>query len=211
MTAPELLDPATLLRNTLAGLSMKQNDLAKRAGLSAKHVNQVAQGKVALTADVALRLERVTGVPAMEWMRAEAAYRDGLLRTRPRVWWSDRDGVLEELPGADKPLRVLRVVNGLVLDALPDDAMELVPSAPEKNTPDAAGFRSTDEALEWLRSIVVPVYGDVRSTGALLATTGEITHPSRHGGDRTLWDRYEAAKRLLDSANPRPAYWKKAP
>ncbi len=35
--------------------------------------------------------------------------------------------MLEELPGRDKPLRVLRVVNGLVLDALPDDAIELLP------------------------------------------------------------------------------------
>jgi hypothetical protein len=72
-------------------------------------------------------------------------------------------------------------------------------------------FQTTDEALEWLRSIVVPVYGDVRSTKGLLWATSEIAHPSRHGGDRTLWDRYEAAKRLLDLANPRPAYWKKAP
>lgn len=81
----------------------------------------------------------------------------------------------------------------------------------DSNQGPAAGFRSTDEALDWLRSIVVPVYGDVRSTGGLLAATGEIAHPSRHGGNRTLWDRFEAAKQLIDSSNPRPAYWKKAP
>lgn len=59
-------------------------------------------------------------------------------------------------------------------------------------------FQTADEARSWLRSIVVPVYGDVRSVGALIATTGEIVHPSRHGGDRTLWDRFETARRLLD-------------
>ena len=139
MTDPESLDPATLLRNTLAALHMRQAQLALRAGLSAKHVNQIAQGKVAISSDVALRLERVTGVPALEWMRAEAAYRDGLIRTRPRVWWSDRDGVLEELPTRGKALHVLRVVNGLVLDALPDDAVELVPapSSSGGSTPEA--------------------------------------------------------------------------
>jgi plasmid maintenance system antidote protein VapI len=122
------LDPATLLRNTLAELQMRQRGLALRTGLSIKHINQIAQGNAVLTPDVALRFERATGVPALEWMRAEAAYRDGLIRTRPRVWWSNRDGVLEELPGRDRPLRVLRVVTGLVLDELPADAVELVPS-----------------------------------------------------------------------------------
>ena len=71
-------------------------------------------------------------------------------------------------------------------------------------------FRTADEAMEWLRSIVVPVYGDVRSVRGLIWATSEIVHPSRHGGDRTLWDRFEAANRLIDSSDPR-AYWKKAP
>lgn len=123
-------DTATLLRNTLADLHMRQKELALRAGLSAKHVNQIAQGKALLTSEVALRLERVTGVSALEWMRVEAQRQDRILRTRPRVWWSDRDGVLEELPSRGKPLRVLRVVNATVLDLLPDDAVELVPVAP---------------------------------------------------------------------------------
>jgi hypothetical protein len=70
-------------------------------------------------------------------------------------------------------------------------------------------LQSADDAMEWLRSIVVPVYGDVRATRGLLWATSEIAHASRHGGDRTLWDRFETAKRLLDS-DPR-AYWKKAP
>lgn len=122
------LDPATLLRNTLTTLGMKQIGLALRTGLSPKHINQIALGKQAISSDVALRFERATGIPALEWMHAEAAYRDGLLRTRPRVWWSDNNGVLEQLPGRNSPPKLLRVVNGQILDELPADAIELLPA-----------------------------------------------------------------------------------
>lgn len=64
-------------------------------------------------------------------------------------------------------------------------------------------FQTADDAKAWLRSIVVPVYGDVRAVRGLIWATSEIVHPSRHGGDRTLWDRFEAARRLLaEEAGP---------
>ena len=89
------------------------------------------------------------------------------------------------------------------------DGPRCTPTCGCEDRPAEPEFRTADEAMEWLRSIVVPVYGDVRAVRGLIWATGEIVHPSRHGGDRTLWDRLEAAKRLLDS-DPR-AYWKKAP
>lgn len=107
---------------------MRQVDLAKRAGLSAKHVNQIAKGVIGITPEVALKFERVTGISAIEWNRVNADHQTGLLRRRPRVWWSESLGVLEELPGAVRvPVRVIRVTTNVVLDELPTDAVELLP------------------------------------------------------------------------------------
>lgn len=79
----ESADPlaaGALLGDVLDGLDMSQAELARRTGLSAKHVNQVAQGVAAVSVDVAIRLESATGVPAMVWNTVEAAYRDALAR-----------------------------------------------------------------------------------------------------------------------------------
>ncbi|ANZ35296.1 hypothetical protein BBK82_03575 [Lentzea guizhouensis] len=119
-------DPATLLRDTLAKLEITQAELARRTGLSVKHINQIAQDLKPISSMVALRFERATGVSSAEWHRAAAERQDRLLRRRPRVWWSPRLGVLEELAGS-VPLEVIRVVTNTVLAALPDDATELLP------------------------------------------------------------------------------------
>lgn len=63
--------PAELLRITLRALRMKQVDLCRRTGLSPKHVNQLAMGSIGVTSDLALLLERATGILAERWMEAE--------------------------------------------------------------------------------------------------------------------------------------------
>lgn len=62
--------PPTLLAQVLAEQAVPQADLARRTNLSAKHINQLCQGKTRMSVDVALRLEFTLGVPAEEWMRA---------------------------------------------------------------------------------------------------------------------------------------------
>jgi addiction module HigA family antidote len=74
--------PGMTLQETLDGLGMKQTDLAMRAGLSRKTVNQIINGHAALTPEVALKLEMVTGVPARLWNNLEAHYRDTLERLK---------------------------------------------------------------------------------------------------------------------------------
>lgn len=44
---------------------MSQRDLALRTGLSLKHVNKLLHGLAPLSADAAVRLERVTGTLAL--------------------------------------------------------------------------------------------------------------------------------------------------
>jgi transcriptional regulator with XRE-family HTH domain len=50
---------------------MKQADLARRTGLSAKHINQIAQGKAGITNETATLFARATDVPAHRWADAE--------------------------------------------------------------------------------------------------------------------------------------------
>lgn len=98
--------PGETLQELLEERGMSQRDLARRAGLSPKHVNKLLHGLVPLSADVAVRLERVTGTPAHFWNRREASYRSDLERIRSRrdlsadVMWL-RDFPIAELVKRD--------------------------------------------------------------------------------------------------------------
>jgi plasmid maintenance system antidote protein VapI len=59
---------------------MTQAEFARRTDLSAKHVNQIAQGKSGFTADTALRFERVTGIACADWLRHQADFRTEQIR-----------------------------------------------------------------------------------------------------------------------------------
>lgn len=70
------VSPGDTLSEVLAERGMSQAELARRTGLSTKHVNQIIVGAASITADTALRLEKVTGVPARFWTNLEAQYRE---------------------------------------------------------------------------------------------------------------------------------------
>jgi addiction module HigA family antidote len=67
--------PGQLLADTIEHLGMTQSDLAARTGLSTKHINQVIKQSVPISPQVALHLERATGVSATIWNRMEADFR----------------------------------------------------------------------------------------------------------------------------------------
>lgn len=72
--------PGETLLETIESLSMSQAELSVRAGLSTKTVNQIVQGKAPITPETAIRLERVTGVPAPFWLGLESNFRAQLSR-----------------------------------------------------------------------------------------------------------------------------------
>ena len=72
--------PGETLLEIIESLSMSQAELAVRAGLSAKTVNQIVQGKAPVTPETAIRLERVTGTLANFWLSLESNYRAQLSR-----------------------------------------------------------------------------------------------------------------------------------
>lgn len=77
--------PGETLRETIDSLGLTQAELATRAGLSAKHVNQIIKGAATISPDVARRLESATRVPARIWNTLESNYRAQLLRVAERA------------------------------------------------------------------------------------------------------------------------------
>ena len=68
------LHPGDILKEILTERNWRQSDLAERTGLSPKHINQIVNGSIGITGDVAVRLERALGVAAVFWTRSDAEY-----------------------------------------------------------------------------------------------------------------------------------------
>ena len=62
------------MKQVLAQRNLRQSEVAERAGISAKHLNQLVNESIGITGDIAVRLERALGIPARFWTRAEAEY-----------------------------------------------------------------------------------------------------------------------------------------
>jgi HTH-type transcriptional regulator/antitoxin HigA len=92
------IPPGETLRDVIAQQSVSQAELAARAGLSPKHVNQIMQGLAPITPETAIVLERVTGVAAGFWNRREADYRETLLKARHRALDRGDEEWLRSLP-----------------------------------------------------------------------------------------------------------------
>lgn len=75
-----------------------QAELAARLGYTEKHVSQLVNGKVPLTDEAALRLERVLGSNAAFWLSREAKYREHCARLEAARTHAGWVGWLDELP-----------------------------------------------------------------------------------------------------------------
>lgn len=75
-----------------------QSELSARLGYSPKHVNQLIKGKVPLSEDAAMRLERVLGGNAGFWLAREAKYREHCARLEAAQSHAGWVEWLEELP-----------------------------------------------------------------------------------------------------------------
>jgi HTH-type transcriptional regulator/antitoxin HigA len=75
------LHPGVTLSATLKALEISQAELARRTGLSTKHINQIIQGKAGISPPVAIKLEFLTGVPAKFWNALDARFQDWIIRS----------------------------------------------------------------------------------------------------------------------------------
>jgi addiction module HigA family antidote len=70
--------PGTTLLETIQSLGISQVELARRTGRPLKTINEIIKGKAAITAETALQLEHVLGMPASFWNNLERNYRQAL-------------------------------------------------------------------------------------------------------------------------------------
>lgn len=74
--------PGEVLAETLEERSISQSDLARRLGRPIKTVNEIINGKAALTPETAIQLEHTLGISASFWNGLESTYRESLARQR---------------------------------------------------------------------------------------------------------------------------------
>jgi len=72
--------PGETIADLLEEHEMTQTELAKRLGVTLKHVNQIVKGGASLSAELALGLEKVFRVPADFWLHRESLYQADLAR-----------------------------------------------------------------------------------------------------------------------------------
>jgi HTH-type transcriptional regulator / antitoxin HigA len=93
--------PGETLKETLEELGIPQADLARRTGLSTKHVNQIVIGKAAISPETALLFEHATGVPAATWNALEANWRTQLVRQEEHEALAEQVDWLDRFPLAE--------------------------------------------------------------------------------------------------------------
>src|ERR1039458_8446842 len=74
--------PGEILLEAIQDRGMSQSDLARRMGRPIKTINEIVNGKAAITPDTAIQLEMTLGVEAPFWNNIESAYRAHLARER---------------------------------------------------------------------------------------------------------------------------------
>ena len=70
--------PGATLLETIQSRGLSQAELAKRTGRPLKTINEIIKGKAAITAETALQLEHVLGMPASFWNNLERNYQQAL-------------------------------------------------------------------------------------------------------------------------------------
>lgn len=68
------IHPGSILKEELRERGIKQRELARQMGIQASHLSEIIRGKRPVTKSVADRLERVLGIPSIDWMRLQLAY-----------------------------------------------------------------------------------------------------------------------------------------
>lgn len=66
------VSPGEVLAVELELRGMTQRELAKRTGLTPKHIISILKGKSVITPETAIRLERALGMPVEYWLNLEA-------------------------------------------------------------------------------------------------------------------------------------------
>jgi HTH-type transcriptional regulator / antitoxin HigA len=77
-----IIPPGEFLQEELEIRNMSQSELARRMGRPVKTINEIINGKAAITPETALQLELTLGISARYWTGLESTYREHLARQR---------------------------------------------------------------------------------------------------------------------------------
>lgn len=92
------VSPGEVLAAELELRGMTQQELAKRTGLTPKHIISIAKAKSAITPETAIKLERALGMPAEYWMNLESQYQEVLARLNEEEKLERDLGWLKHIP-----------------------------------------------------------------------------------------------------------------
>jgi HTH-type transcriptional regulator / antitoxin HigA len=101
LTPDWIAKPGDTINDILQERGWKQTDLARRTGLSTKHVNQLLKSAVPITQDTAAKLEKVLGSTVRFWVTLEAQYQEQLARKQELKALETDIPWLKELPVND--------------------------------------------------------------------------------------------------------------
>lgn len=80
------VSPGEVLSVELELRGMTQQELAKRTGLTPKHIISILKAKSVITPETAIKLERALGMPVDYWLNLEAHYQEILARVAEEEW-----------------------------------------------------------------------------------------------------------------------------
>lgn len=92
--------PGMTIKEMIDDRGMTQRELAMRMDMSQKHISKLINGEVALTPEVAERLESVLGTPASFWNNLEAKYQEILTKIRQENSLEDETELARNIPYA---------------------------------------------------------------------------------------------------------------
>lgn len=90
--------PGNTIKENLAVIGMTQSELAKRMGMAKENVNEILNGKSAITSETALKFESVLGMSADFILRLESSYRIYLAENERKEKEQKEIGILKEIP-----------------------------------------------------------------------------------------------------------------
>ena len=90
--------PGDTISDLIEERKWKQIELARRLGISQKHVNRLIAGKVLLTEEMASRLATVFGSTERFWLRREALYREHSARLKREELYPQMVDWLDKFP-----------------------------------------------------------------------------------------------------------------
>lgn len=93
-----IVAPGETLQETIETLGITQAELAKRMGRPVKTINGIIKGRVEITPETALQLEKVLGVPARFWVNLEGNYRHALAEQKEKKELKKKIQWLEKFP-----------------------------------------------------------------------------------------------------------------